>query len=261
MKPIFLSLGVFSSVLSVGLCLSTPFQLPFLGLPSAEQKIEVLSEHLHFPTGEARNAQQNRWENFPKAQNSANWSRERRCSQVSWQQPLHSSRQDSPKEALWARMSCWNILHFSAPWKMALTWAAHLNEVPLCWILIHAPSCVFFSTSWHSFAVCFFFLTLQNRFVSWLQRGETVLWASPEEAALTRGKTDRSVINLLMQHAGKWNIESWMWVFPQCRVNMCAGMRGCAALSSNKDCIHPWCKGGRGRGLYFSEGIACPGKM
>lgn len=103
-KPIFLSLSVLCSVLSAGLCLSTPFQLPLLGLPLAEQKIEVLSDRLHFPTGKARNAQH--WEGeFSK---DKKFSRLKQGEEVLpvFMAAASSLLQDSPKEAQCARMSC-----------------------------------------------------------------------------------------------------------------------------------------------------------
>lgn len=167
-KPIFLSLCVLCSVLSAGLCLSTPFQLPLWGLPLAEQKIEVLSDRLHFPTGKARNAQQDGWESFLKTWNSANWNRERRFSQFSWQQPLHSYRIHPRKPSVpgWAvkhsslLCSLGNGSYLSCPPEQGSLSAA---------LLIQVPSSVSFSTSWHSFAVHVVFSSSLSRIILWVR--------------------------------------------------------------------------------------------
>lgn len=204
MKPIFLTLCVLSNVPPVGLCPSTPLQ----GLPLAEQKIEFLSEHLHFPAEKARDVQQNGWRNFLKTQNSANWSRETRTSQCSWQQLLHSwIHPKNPcgpgcavKTSFTHLCSLENGSWLSSPPEQG-SHSAGFSPMHLP-VLLSLRADALLQCNWGFLWV-------------WVgYSGEkTVLWTSLEEAALTRGKTDRSVIGLLMQPASKQNIEPWTWGF------------------------------------------------
>lgn len=77
-------------ILSVTSSLSTKFQLPLRLLPAAEQKIEVLSEHLHCTCSDWKRKEypQNTGDNFLKNQNLSNGSSETRSSESEQPSPL-----------------------------------------------------------------------------------------------------------------------------------------------------------------------------
>lgn len=137
------------------------------GCPSQSRKLKFSVTVCIFQLGKQGMPNIGR-ESFLKTRNSADWNRERRFSQFSWQQPLHSYRIHPRKPSVpgWAvkhsslLCSSGNGSHLSCPSEQGSLSAA---------LLIQVPSCVSFSTSWHSFAVQVVFSSSLSRIILWVR--------------------------------------------------------------------------------------------